>query len=372
MDTNVDFYELLGVERNASEDEVKKAYRRMARKYHPDVNPGDKAAEDKYKQISQAYEVLSDSDKRAKYDQFGSAWQQAQQTGQWQGGDFRDFVFTNFGAGSFEDIFGSIFGDFAGGTARRRAGFEASPERGPNISHDLPVTFADAIKGTEKQLTLSIADRCPECEGLGGKTGPCRACGGTGQSSQGGGILGMRMSCPHCQGTGQVVQSQCPKCRGAGEVLRERKLKVRVPAGVKQGSKIRLAGEGGRGRNGGPNGDLILVMNVAEHPFFKRVGDDIEIEVPVSYTEAALGAKILVPTVDGKVSLRVPSGTKSGQKFRLRGQGPLKPGTRDRADQFVQVTINPPRRLTTEQRELLEELQKVTTEDPRADLPTSV
>ncbi|NSW55610.1 MAG: molecular chaperone DnaJ [Armatimonadetes bacterium] len=371
MDATVDFYELLGVRRDASPDEIKKAYRKLARKYHPDVNPGDKAAEEKYKQISQAFEVLNDPEKRRKYDQFGTAWQQAQQSGQWQGGDVRDFVYTNFGAGTFEEIFGSIFGDFGRSSGRQRARVQPQPQRGANIAHELTLTFAEAVRGTQKELNLSIADVCPECGGVGGKTQTCPTCGGTGQSARSG-IFGMAGACPHCQGTGEMVVSQCPKCRGGGEVLRERQIKVKVPPGVKTGSKIRLAGEGGRGINGGPNGDLILQIKVQEHPFFQRVGDDVEVEVPISFTEAALGAKISVPTVDGQVSLKIPPGTKSGQKFRLRGQGPQIPGSRNRADQFVRVAIVPPRRLSKEQRELLEELERVTDEDPRADLPTTL
>ncbi|MEN6346981.1 MAG: molecular chaperone DnaJ [Armatimonadia bacterium] len=369
MDNATDFYELLGVSRGASADEIKKAYRKAARKYHPDVNPGDKASEERYKRISQAYEVLSDPEKRSKYDQYGQAWQQAQQSGSWQGGDFGDFVYTNFGAGSFEDIFGSLFGDLRRGTGRQRTRVERGPERGQTISHELPISFADAVRGGEKGLTLSIADRCPECDGLGGKSQTCPACGGTGQSMRSTGLFGFGGACPQCQGAGQVITAQCPKCRGGGEVLRERRLKVRIPAGVKSGSKIRLAGEGARGVRGGADGDLILVMKVEDHPFFRRVGDDIEVEVPISFTEAALGARISVPTVEGSVALRIPPGTKSGQRFRLKGQGTVLPATKSRSDQFVTVAILPPRRLSKEQRELLEELQRVTEEDPRADLP---
>ncbi len=372
METTADFYDLLGVQRGATQDEIKKAYRKAARKYHPDVNPGDKDAEARYKHISQAYEVLSDPEKRQKYDQYGSAWQQAQQTGQWQNGDFGDFVYQQYGAGGFEDIFGTIFGNLGQAAGRQRAKTRRpQPERGPDIAHELGLTFAEAIRGTEKQLTLSIADRCPECEGLGGVASKCPACDGTGQSSRGG-LFGMGAACPQCQGSGEVIQSQCPKCRGAGEVLRERKLKVKIPPGVRTGSKIRLASEGGRGLRGGPNGDLILAMKVADHPLFERSGDDIELQLPISLTEAALGGKIPVPTIDGSVTLKIPAGTRSGQRFRLKGQGPALPGGKGRADQFVTVTITPPRRLTPEQRELLEELQKVTEEDPRADLKTDL
>jgi len=228
------------------------------------------------------------------------------------------------------------------------------------------------MQGAEKQLTLSIADRCPECEGLGGIATTCPACGGTGQSSRGGGIFGLGGGCPQCQGSGEIIQSQCPQCHGGGEVLRERRLKVRIPPGVKTGSKIRLAGEGGRGVRGGPNGDLILAMRVPEHPLFQRSGDDVEVEVPISLSEAALGGKISVPTIDGSVTLKIPEGTRSGQRFRLKGQGPPLPGGKGRADEFVTVSIVPPRKLSREQKELLEELQKITEEDPRADLRTEL
>ena len=371
MDNTTDFYDILGVSRKATQDEVKRAYRKAARKYHPDVNPGDAEAEEKYKGISQAYEVLSDADKRAKYDQYGNAWQQAQRSGEWSGGDFGNFVYTNFGAGSFEDIFGSIFGNRGGTPGRQRARVQRRPERGPDIVHDMGITFSEAVHGTEKQLTLSIADRCPECDGLGGKSAACPACGGTGQSVRGGGRFSIAGACPQCQGAGEVIEAQCGKCRGSGEALRERKLKAKVPPGVKSGSKIRLASEGGRGVRGGPNGDLILHITVDEHPFFRRLGDDVEVELPITFSEAALGARIAVPTVHGSVKLKVPPGTESGQRFRLKGQGPVSPGTKANSDQFVQVSIVPPKRLTGEQKELLEELERISDEDPRADLPSS-
>lgn len=372
MQTTADYYELLGVDRNATPDEVKKAYRKAARKYHPDVNPGDKEAEERYKRISQAYEVLSDPEKRAKYDQFGAAWQQARQSGDWQGHDFGDFVYTQYGAGNFEDIFGSIFGDLGRATGRQRVRAEQRAERGPDIAHELPLTFEEAMRGGEKQLTLSIADRCPDCGGLGGQAETCPLCHGTGQSARTMGPFSLGGACPQCQGTGEAIRTQCPKCRGGGEALRERRLRVKIPAGVKTGSKVRLTGEGGRGLRGGPNGDLILVMQVDDHPFFKWAGDDLQVQVPISFDEAALGAKVSVPTIDGKVSLKIPPGTDSGQRFRLRGQGPPRPGAKTRGDQIVVVTIVSPRRLTREQRELLEEFQRITDEDPRADLPAGL
>ena len=208
---NVDFYQILGVARDASHDEIKKAYRKAARQFHPDVNPGDKAAEEKFKQITQAYEVLSDKERRGKYDQFGSAWQQAQQSDSGQYGDFGDFVYSNYGAGNFEDIFGSLFGNMHPDTGRQKKSAPRQPERGQNIAHNIQVSFADAVNGTEKQLTLSIADRCDECDGLGGKAITCPQCKGTGQSMRSSGLFSFGGACPQCQGTGEIIQSQCSK-----------------------------------------------------------------------------------------------------------------------------------------------------------------
>ncbi len=368
MRANADFYEVLGVDRKASQKEIRKAYPKLARKYHPDVNPGDAAGEQQYKEISQAYEVLSDPQKRRKYDQFGHAYQQAQATGQWEAGDFGDFVFDHFGAGSFADIFGDIFGDVGVATGRRRTRVAQAPQQGQDIRHALPVTFAEAIKGAHKALTISIADRCPACDGLGGQTKTCPACGGSGISSRGG-ILGMRAACPQCQGSGEIITERCAECRGGGEVTRTRQIDVTIPAGVKTGSKLRLAGEGGRGFQSGPAGDLILEVQVQKDNFFQRDGDDITIEVPITFIEAVQGATISVPTTDGRVSLKIPPGTKSGQRFRLKGQGAPRPKGGGRGDQYVAVYITAPRHLTRKQREFIDELAQTWTEDPRQDLP---
>lgn len=369
MANEQDYYEVLGVSRNASDKEIKSAYRKLARKWHPDVNPGNADAEDRFKRISQAYEVLSDADKRAKYDQYGAAWQQAQQSGQWQGGDFGNFVYQNYGAGSFADLFGDLFGQFrTGGGGRSSARAQVGPERGQDINYELAIDFAEAIEGAQKALTLSIADRCAECDGVGGKTQTCQACGGSGQG--GGGFLGFAASCQQCQGTGQQVVSRCGACGGTGEALRNRRLNVKIPPGVDTGAKIRLASEGGRGVRGGPPGDLILTLKVHPHKFFHRHGDDIDVKLPVTMTEAALGAKIAVPTVDGRVTLTVPAGTQTGQKFRLRGQGSPKRGSAERGDQYVEVYITAPKHLSKRQKELLEELAGTLDEDPREGLDT--
>ena len=369
MRSSVDFYEVLGVNRNASEKEIKKAYRALARKHHPDVNPGDAQAEQKYKEISQAYEVISDKEKRAQYDRFGHAYQQARASGQAGAQDFGSFVYEHFGSGSFADIFGEVFGDRGVSGGRRRGRVAQQPQRGQDIHHQLPISLAEAITGGEKSLTLTIADRCPECDGLGGKATTCSTCGGSGVSQQSGGFFSFATACPQCQGSGEVITQTCARCRGGGEVTRTRKIDVNIPLGVRSGRKLRLAGEGGRGFRGGPNGDLILEIQVLEHDFFKREGDDIRIKVPITFVEAVRGATIAVPTVDGQVNLKIPPGTRSGQRLRLRGQGGPRLGGKGRGEQYVEVYITAPRKLTHEQRELVDKLAETWTEDPRADLP---
>lgn len=376
MATDIDFYEVLGVDRKASEKDIRKAYRKLARKHHPDVNPDDPGAEQRFKEVSQAYEVLSNAQKRKDYDRFGREYQQyRQQSGAQPGGpamDFGDFVFTNFGAGNFADIFGDIFGQMhtSGGRAQGYAA-QMQPQPGPNIEHEMPISFADAFTGTENVLNLRIADRCPDCEGVGGVTETCPDCGGTGQS-RGGGIPGFRGLCPRCQGSGKFVVGKCPKCGGTGEVARDRKITVKIPAGVKTGSKVRIAGEGGRGIRGGPNGDLRLIMNVAPHTFFEREGDDVNITVPITFVEAALGAQISVPTPEGPVSLKIPAGTRSGQKFRLKGRGFPRVGRNGRGNQHVTVQISMPAKLSAKERKAVEELKEIWDEDPRKGLPTGL
>jgi molecular chaperone DnaJ len=376
MNGQPDFYQILGIKRDASEQEIKKAHRKLARKHHPDVNPGDKAAEERYKQISQAYEVLSDPQKRAKYDQFGEAWQQAQQAGQWQQGqgNFNDFVFQNFGAGDFRDIFGDLFGNAAArGTGRQRAQVRNMPQRGEDLNYELAITFAEAMQGGDKSLSLSLADRCPDCDGVGGKTATCPACGGSGSSQRNvGGLFMMGGSCPQCQGTGEVVRERCPRCNGGGETVRNRRLTVKLPAGSYNGMKLRMAGEGGSGLRGGPAGDLLLALRVQPHEFFVREGDDIVIKLPVKFTEAVLGAQISVPTVTGNVTWHLPAHTRNGQKFRLKGQGAPKVGTKLRGDQYIEVQVVTPAHLNKRERELIEELAEEWKEDPREHLKTGL
>ncbi len=375
VDQKPDFYEILGVDRDASQEEIKKAYRRLARKYHPDVNPGDEEAEAKFKELSQAYQTLKDPEKRKKYDQFGEAWEQAQHSGQWQQGDFRDFVRTEFGPGSFRDIFGDIFGSTGGGrgyaftqTGRSRVRPEPGPTRGQDVEYDLPVSFEEAVHGAEKQISLTLSDRCPECEGMGGQTETCPACGGSGQAQSGGGFFNLGAACQQCHGTGQVVTTRCPTCRGSGETTRGRKITVKVPPGVKTGSKIRVRGEGGRGVSGGPAGDLILNTQVQPHPLFERKGDDIHVDLPVTFVEAALGTRVRVPTIDGEVTMTIPPGTQSGRRLRLKGRGVEHLNEPGRGDQYVKINVQVPERLTDEQREMLERFDETWDADPRKPL----
>ncbi len=371
MAASIDFYQVLGVSRNASQKEIRQAYRKLARKHHPDVNPNDPAAEQRFKEISQAYEVLSSPEKRKDYDRFGQAYQQARQQGGPQAGaDFADFVFTQYGAGSFAEIFGDLFGNMHTGGGRARQYAATQSQRGPDIEHEMEVSFAEAFNGVEKTLNLRIADRCPDCEGMGGTSQTCPNCGGSGRSS--GGLFGMGSACPQCQGSGQVITGSCPKCGGAGEVARDRRIKVKIPTGVKTGSRVRIAGEGGRGIRGGPNGDLYLIIKVQPHPFFERQGDDIQATVPVTFVEAALGAKVSVPTPDGRVSLTIPAGTRNAQRFRLKGKGFPRLGGHGRGDEYVQVEVSVPRKLNAKQRKAVEELRQVWDEDPRKGLPTGL
>ena len=374
-DQKPDFYEILGVERDASADEIKKSYRRLAREYHPDVNPGDEEAESRFKEISQAYQTLKDPEKRGKYDQFGDAWDQAQQTGQWQQGDFRDFVQQQYGSGSFRDVFGDLFGDMGGGRGfsftsggRNRMRPEPGPTRGQDVEYELPVSFEEAVHGAEKQISLTLSDRCPECEGMGGETQTCSACGGTGQAQSGGGFFNLGAACPQCHGTGQVVTTRCKTCRGTGEASRSRRITVKVPAGVETGSKVRVRGEGGRGIASGPSGDLILNIRMEPHASFEREGDNIRLELPVSFTEAALGGKVRVPTIDGNVTMTIPEGTQSGDQLRLKGRGVTHLGEGGRGDQYVTISVRVPEKLSDEQREMLERFGESWSPDLRSSL----
>lgn len=361
-----DYYEILGVDRKASLADIKKAYRKLARKYHPDLNPGDKAAEARFKEIQEAYGVLSDPKKRAQYDQFGfvgdippgGPFEHASTSG------FEGFDFSSFGSSPFQDFFENIFG------TRTRAARQ--PQRGEDLHYTMKVGFQDAIEGVRTRIRLTRMVPCSSCGGNGfirstAQTA-CPTCGGSGQSSMQRGFMKFSVTCPACGGTGRSPGVECRTCRGSGLVPNVELIGVRIPAGVDTGSKVRIAGKGNAGRNGGPPGDLFITIEVDAHPFFKREGKNIYVDVPITVPEATLGAKIEVPTLYGKAMIRVPPGTKSGQKFRLRGKGAPVPGKRVRGDQFVRVTIVPPPFNDERIRELMRELQGLSPENPREKL----
>lgn len=372
-----DYYDILGVSKGAGEPEIKKAYRKLARQHHPDVNPGDAGAETRFKEISEAYECLSDAEKRRQYDQFGGMWRQARaagaRTGRGPGAtvDFSDFM-GGVDVGSFSDWLRDVMGHstgsaWAGGRAQTR-----TAQRGQDIEYEIEIPFAEAIRGAEKRLSLTLQDRCPRCGGVGGTTRTCPACHGSGMSQSTGGMLNLGMACPRCQGTGEEVSDRCSECRGAGEVTRSRRLAVKIPAGVSDGRKMRMRGEGAAGAAGGSPGDLILTVRVGPSEFFQRKGDDLHCEVPVTFVEAALGAEIDVPTIAGPVKMKIPAGTGSGDVLRLKGQGVRHIRADGRGDQYVKLSVRVPKKLSKKQRELVKEFGETVDEDPRQDLKTGL
>jgi len=360
-----DYYEILGLRRGASTQEVKRAYRKLARKYHPDVNPGDKSAEARFKEITEAYEVLADPEKRRRYDQFGAdAFREAAGArGAEPGGfDFSRFDFGGAGgAADLGDLLSGLFGERA---EARRAG----PARGEDLHYTLELSFEDAIRGLATEITVQKHSPCPTCGGSGGRPGSsletCPECGGSGRRSRGG-LFRMEQPCPRCRGTGKVPREACPTCRGRGRTFGSERIAVKIPAGVDNGSRIRLAGRGEAGPNGGPPGDLYIITRVRPHPLLERKGDNLYVEVPITITEAALGGRIQVPTVDGLTSMRVPPETSSGQVFRLRGKGVphLKGG--GQGDEFVTVKVVAPRNLDSRSQELLREFARLNPAHPR-------
>lgn len=354
-----DYYELLGVSRQASDDEIRKSYRKLAMKHHPDRNPGDAAAEAKFKEISEAYEVLSDPAKKRQYDQFGhDGLKSAFGPG---GFDFgRDFTH----AAEFQDILGSIFGEGGGlfdelfGGGRRRA--RGSDQRGADLRFDMEIDLEEAVFGARREVTLPIGQECGKCSGSGVAPGSrketCRHCGGRGAVVSGGGFFQVRQTCPVCGGTGSLVRDPCRYCQGAGRVRTQTRLTVKIPPGVETGSRLRLAGKGEGGINGGQPGDLYVVLRVRPHELFERRGDDLLCEVPVSFEVAALGGEIEVPTIDGYAKLRLAPGTEAGKVFRLRGKGAPNVDGHDRGDLHVRVVPEVPVRLGMKQRKLMKEL----------------
>jgi molecular chaperone DnaJ len=387
-----DYYGVLGVSRDAKPEEIRKAYRHLARKHHPDVNPGNKGAEEKFKQLSEAYEILSDEKKRKIYDQYGFYSDNLPPGGYGPGQgasggsnapppgvDFSGFDFSNmdeaggntgghsgFGGG-FRDIFSSIFS---------RGDHEAvseEPEKGSDIEYRMHLGFWDAIRGAQVRVTVSHESTCPTCHGSGTAPGPevtCTMCGGTGKTTRQAGAMRFAMTCPQCGGTGKQ-RRPCPTCNGKGSVSTPETLTVRIPPGVDTGSRVRVPGKGNAGVQGGPPGDLYIVTEVEPHPVYERKGDNFYVKLPVTITEAALGAKVEVPTIDGPSTIKIPPGTQSGQKLRLRGKGA--PSLRDtsgtvRGDEFVEVQVMVPKVADERTKEILRELARLNPDDPRKDL----
>lgn len=366
-----DYYQLLGVGRNASKDDIKKAYRRLARKYHPDVNPGDKAAEERFKAVQTAHQVLSDPEKRKIYDRFGTYREGMKDHPgpDFSGFGFEGFDFGNFGGGrqsSFRDIFSDLF---SGG---RRQASPSGPERGADLEYRISIPFLEAVKGTQRRISVTHQAPCRRCRGSGSISGrttvDCPACGGSGKRQQSHGSMRFTTHCEECGGSGKKQQGDCPACGGQGAVPRTETIQVRIPAGVDNGSRIRVSGKGHAGRFGGPGGDLYLTVQVERHPFFGRRGDNITCQIPVTVTEAALGTRIEVPTIDGKAMLKIPPGTQSGQKMRMRSRGIQSPKNGQRGDQLVEVKIVLPPIRDERSKEILREFAKLNPQDPRKEL----
>ena len=342
----IDYYEVLGVSRAASSSEVKKAYRQLAMKYHPDRNPDDKEAEEKFKQATEAYEVLSDSNKRQIYDTYGF---EGLKSRGYQGPDFED-IFSSFG-----DIFGDIFG-FSRGEARRA---KNGPMRGADLRYDLSISFMEAAHGVSKDLEIERPDTCWTCEGTGLRPGykaeTCPACHGRGQVVRAQGFFRMSTTCPQCRGRGEIIREPCVDCDGAGLIKSKKKVSLKIPAGVDTGAKMRLRGTGEGGRKGGPAGDLYVIIHVEPHEFFMREGDLIYCQYPLNYDQAALGAELEIPTIHGKKNLKVPKGTQTGERFTLKNEGVPHLKGNGRGDMIVEMTVVTPTKLTKRQKELLRE-----------------
>jgi molecular chaperone DnaJ len=355
---------VLGVTRTATEVEIKSSYRKLAMQYHPDRNPGDASAEEKFKECSEAYAILMDKDKRAAYDRFGHAAVSGA-----GGGAGGGFGFDPSAFGDFSDIFGDIFGEmFGGGGGRGRRG---RVQRGNDLREDLELSFEEAVFGIETTVKVRRHETCDQCKGSGAAPGKapvtCQSCQGRGQVRYQQGFFSIARTCPTCSGTGQVVTDPCNKCRGEGRLAQERTIDVKVPAGVEDGTRIRYSSQGEAGPQGGPPGDLYVVLHVKEHKFFEREGNDIYCTVPISFVQAALGAEIQIPTLEGEQALKVPEGTQSATTFRLRGKGVPVLNGHGKGDLFVQVKVQTPTKLTKRQRELLQELEGTIKVDNRPD-----
>jgi molecular chaperone DnaJ len=358
-----DYYEVLGVDRQAAEQQIKSAYRKLALKHHPDRNPGNKQAEEHFKEAAEAYAVLADPEKRSLYDRFGHA---GVSSAAGAGAGFDPSVFADF-----SDIFAGLgdafgFGDIFG-TRRRRGG----PQRGADLRYDLEITFQESAEGVETTIQIPREETCETCSGSGAAPGTaaetCSQCRGSGQLRYQQGFLTVARPCPNCRGTGKTIAKPCLTCRGAGRVGRERSLTVKIPAGIASGQRLRLYGEGEHGTAGGPPGDLYVVVHVQDHPFFHREGDDLYCELAIPFHVVALGGEVTVPTINGREELHVPAGTQQGTRFKLRGKGMPNVSGRGQGDLFVISKINVPKKLTKEQRRLIEELAKTMPQQPDAD-----
>ena len=365
MATEIDFYELLEVERGSDEAALKSAYRRLAMKWHPDKNPGDTAAEQKFKAISEAYDVLRDRQKRAAYDRFGhAAFRQAGSGG--NGSGAQDF-------GGFSDIFESVFGEFMGGGRGQRRG---GPARGSDLRYDLEMTLEEAFHGRQANLTIDVAAACEPCSGSGAKPGTsaraCTTCGGNGRVGMRQGLFMVERACPACHGQGQVIADPCEACGGAGRVEKQKTINVNVPKGVDDGTRIRVSGEGEAGSRGGPAGDLYIFVHLKSHPIFKRDGTTLFTVAPLSITIAALGAEIDVPSLDKeKTSIKIPAGTQGGKQFRVRGKGMPSLNGGGAGDLVIQAEVETPVKLTARQRELLEEFRTIEAAEGGRNTPKS-
>ena len=383
MATKKDYYQILGVKKDAKADEIKKSYRRLARKFHPDVNPNDKVAEEKFKEVQEAYDVLSDEKKRKVFDRFGYYHENLDADSPFASGatggggpspgfDFSGFDFSqgsaSGGGSSFRDIFSDLFGGGGAGSRPQPEPPRAMPKRGRDIEIPLALSFEEAFSGLTTNITVNRSEQCSRCQGAGDTGGPlvqCPTCKGTGQVTKSGGRLQFAQDCPDCSGTGRR-RTPCSLCNGKGTTPKTEQVKIRIPAGVDTGSRVRIPKEGHGGRLGAEPGDLFIVTNVGKHPFLTRKGDNVYVTVPITIAEAALGTKIEVPTVEGKAQLKIPPGTESGQKFRLRERGfPSLRNPSLRGDQFVEVKISMPRVISEETKELLRQFEKLNPENPR-------
>lgn len=351
-----DYYEVLGVNRDASDEEIKKSFKKLAMKYHPDRNPDNPKAEEHFKEAKEAYEILSDEQKRAAYDQYGHAGVDPSMGG--------GAGFGGFGGGGFSDAFGDIFGDIFGGA---RGGQRSNVYRGADLRYNLEISLEEAAKGTETKIRIPVQSSCETCHGSGARPGTspvtCTTCNGHGQVRMQQGFFSVQQTCPKCHGTGKMVKEPCPTCHGGGRVKQNKTLNVKIPAGVDEGDRIRLSGEGEAGVNGGPTGDLYVVVHLKEHAIFQREGANLHCEMPISFSTAALGGEIEVPTLDGAAKMKIPVETQTGSVFRLRGKG-IKPlRSSEYGDLMVHVVVETPVRLTEKQKELLREFESSTQAD---------